>query len=111
MLTEQPQVTPARHRLRLKLWGSVIDFGKVDAEIVQDRVDLGWVEAGRDEIKALSLEQLRKLGELLCQYLSIPSGVLGELVVCNREKALLGVRQADRPDRRHHLQPKHLGCR
>src|SRR5215203_2249559 len=90
MLTQEPQVTPARHRLCLKLRGSIVGFREVRAEIVQDRVDLGWVEAGRDEIKALSLEQFRQLGELLCQYLSIPSGVLGELVVCQSRTSVSG---------------------
>ena len=111
MLTQQPQVTPARHRLRLKLGGSVIGFGEVRAEIVQDRVDLGRVEACRSEIKALPLEQLRKLGELPCQHLSVPAGVLGELVVGNREQALLGFGEPDRLDRRHHLQAEQLRCR
>src|SRR5215203_4606934 len=106
MLTHKPQITRARHRLRLKLRGSVIGSGEVRAEIVQDRVDLGRVEAGRGELEALPLEQLRKLGELLCQRLSVPAGVLGQLVVGNREQALLGVGEPDRLDRRHDLQPK-----
>src|SRR5215208_8385553 len=38
MLTHKPQITATGHRLRLKLWGSVIDFGEVRAEIVQDHV-------------------------------------------------------------------------
>ena len=106
MLTQQPQVTPARHRLRLKLGGSVIDFGEVRAEIVQDHVDLGRVEAGRGELEAFPLEQFRELGELLCQHLSIPAGVLGKLVVGNCEQALLGIGEPDGFDGRHHIQPE-----
>ena len=111
MLTQKPQVTATGHRLRLKLWGSVIGFGEVRAEIVQDPVDLGRVEACRSEIKTLPLEQLRKLGELPCQHLSVPAGVLGQLVVGNCEQALLGFGEPDGLDGRHHLQAEQLRCR
>jgi len=56
MLTENPHVTSARHRLLLQLRDSVLSLGEVRAEIVQDRVNLGGVEAGRSEIKTLPLE-------------------------------------------------------
>ena len=93
----------------LKLWWCVVRGRKVGLEIVQDRIDLGRVEARQRQVKTFLLQQRSKLCELCCQDGAIPAGVLRQLVVGNREQALLRIPQADCLDRRHHLEAQQLG--
>jgi hypothetical protein len=111
VLSQQPEVSPARDGDGLKLRRGVVGDGKVRPEVMQNGVDLGRVEAGQHEIKTLLLEQLGQLGELPCEDVAVPTGVLAELVVGDCEQALLRVGEPDGLDRRHHLQAEQLRCR
>ena len=91
MRAELPEVSRLAHRRKRKPVSSDVirRVCRVLLEVTYQLVDLDRLETGDGDVEALLNEELGEFGEFDRQTLSVPAGILGDLVVGEQQRPLL----------------------
>jgi tripartite-type tricarboxylate transporter receptor subunit TctC len=91
--------------IRGQSWQDVFWLRPRGGHVGQEQIDLGRLKPGQGDVESFGRQKVNQLAELDREHFTIPTGLFGDLVVCDQIGALLHRGEMAEPNNRHVIQP------